>query len=86
MVSQKYPHLFAPIGIRNVKIRNRIVMLPHEPAFGGEDHMPTRKQVFYYRERAMGGVGLIVVPSMGVHPSGSYAHMIHASTSGAFPA
>lgn len=78
MVSQKYPHLFSPIRIRNVEIRNRIVMLPHEPAFGGEDHMPTRKQAFYYRERAMGGVGLVVVPSMGVHPSGSSAHMVHA--------
>lgn len=78
MASKKYPHLFLPITIRNVEIRNRIVMLPHEPAFGGEDHMPTRKQVFYYRERAMGGVGLVVVPSMGVHPSGSYANMVHA--------
>ena len=85
MDSQKFPNLFSPITIRNVEIRNRVVMLPHEPSFGGEDHLPTRKQVFYYRERAMGGAGLIIVPSMGVHPSGSYAHMIHAFDKASIP-
>jgi 2,4-dienoyl-CoA reductase-like NADH-dependent reductase (Old Yellow Enzyme family) len=85
MSSQNFPHLFSPITIRNVEIRNRVVMLPHETVYGGEDHLPTRKQLFYYRERAMGGVGLVVVPSMGVHPSGSYAHQVHAYNRDAIP-
>ena len=85
MSPQDFQHLFSPITIRGTQIRNRVVMLPHETVFGGEDHLPTRKQVFYYRERAMGGVGLVVVPSMGVHPSGSYAHQVHAFTRDAIP-
>jgi 2,4-dienoyl-CoA reductase-like NADH-dependent reductase (Old Yellow Enzyme family)/thioredoxin reductase len=33
----------------------------------------------------MGGVGLVVVPSMGVHPSGSYAHMVQAFNRASIP-
>jgi len=40
--------------------------------------LPTERDVYYYRERAKGGAGLIVVPSMIVHPSGSYINTIHA--------
>ena len=74
----KFPKLFTPITIRGVEIKNRVVFLPHLTLYGSEDHLPTRKEVYYYRERAKGGAGLIVVPSMGAHPSGSYINMVSA--------
>lgn len=70
--------MFTPIAIRGVEIKNRVVFLPHETLYGGGDHLPTKRQVYYYRERAKGGAGLIVVPSMGPHPSGAIAHQVFA--------
>ncbi|HOJ92726.1 MAG TPA: FAD-dependent oxidoreductase [Dictyoglomaceae bacterium] len=73
-----FKRLFEPISIRGVDIRNRVVFLPHLTLYASASHSPTERDVYYYRERAKGGVGLIVVPSMAVHPSGSYLNMIHA--------
>ncbi len=54
--------LFEPIKIGNVEIRNRIVMAP----FGGgggyaKDEMVTERAKAFYRERAKGGAGLILM-------------------------
>lgn len=73
-----FKKLFKPINIRGVDIKNRIVFLPHLTLYASADHLPTERDVYYYRERAKGGAGLIVVPSMIVHPSGSYLNTIHA--------
>jgi len=73
-----FKKLFEPINIRGVDIKNRIVFLPHLTLYASADHLPTERDVYYYRERAKGGAGLIVVPSMIVHPSGSYLNTIHA--------
>jgi 2,4-dienoyl-CoA reductase-like NADH-dependent reductase (Old Yellow Enzyme family) len=73
-----FEKLFSPITIRGVEIKNRVVFLPHLTLYASADHLPTERDVYYYRERAKGGAGLIVVPSMIVHPSGSYINTIHA--------
>jgi 2,4-dienoyl-CoA reductase-like NADH-dependent reductase (Old Yellow Enzyme family)/thioredoxin reductase len=75
---RRFEKLFSPITIRGVEIKNRIVFLPHLTLYASADHLPTERDVYYYRERAKGGAGLIVVPSMIVHPSGSYLNTIHA--------
>lgn len=54
-----------------------MVFLPHEPYYGSEDHLPTEKHQFYYEERAQ-GENSIVMPSLGVHPSGYYARQVAA--------
>jgi 2,4-dienoyl-CoA reductase (NADPH2) len=84
-MKSKFQKLFTPVTIGMVEIKNRVVFLPHETHYGGEDHSPTKQQLYYYRERAKGGVGLIVIPSMDVHPSGSYAHTISAYTRESVP-
>ena len=76
--AEEFTHLFAPITIRGVTIKNRVVFLPHLTLYANPDHTPSRRDVYYYRERARGGVGLVVVPSMIVQPSGSYINTIHA--------
>ena len=73
-----FQKLFTPVTIKGVEIKNRVVFLPHETHFGSEDHLPTKQQLYYYRERARGGVGLIIIPSMIVHQSGTYAHLVSA--------
>ena len=65
-----FPHLFSPIHIGRVALRNRTVFQPHFTALGGLDGMPTDDLVAYHEERARGGVGLIVTESHAIHPTG----------------
>ncbi|MFH1003212.1 MAG: FAD-dependent oxidoreductase [Chloroflexota bacterium] len=51
-------HLFQPIKIGNVEIRNRVEMAPVTDNFGVDDYVTERMKAFY-EERAKGGVGLI---------------------------
>ncbi len=54
-------HLFAPITIGSMQLKNRVVMPPmgtRYPSFGGT---VTQRLIDYYVERARGGVGLIIV-------------------------
>lgn len=64
--------LFSPIKIRNVEIKNRVVFLPHLPLYADQYFAPTDRTMYYYTERAKGGAGLIVVPSVITHPSGLF--------------
>lgn len=47
--------------IGGIKIRNRIVMPPMVTNYAGLDGEPTERMIEYYRARARGGVGLIIV-------------------------
>ena len=47
-------HLFAPITLRNLTIRNRIFSSAHVTALG-EKGLPTDRHVRYYEARAKGG-------------------------------
>ncbi|KAF1051913.1 MAG: 2,4-dienoyl-CoA reductase [Stenotrophomonas maltophilia] len=54
-----YPHLLAPLEIAGLALRNRVVMGSMHT--GLEDHLwDFGKLAAYYRERARGGVGLII--------------------------
>jgi NADPH2 dehydrogenase len=63
--------LFSEISIRNLKIKNRIVMAPMVcPGFNGEDGLFTLKNIERYRDRARGGVGLIIIEATCVNKTG----------------
>ncbi|MEN6590754.1 MAG: NAD(P)-binding protein [Fervidobacterium sp.] len=68
--------IFSPIMIRNVEIKNRVVFLPHLPLYTDQYYAPTNRTMYYYVERAKGGAGLIVVPSVITHPSGLFPSTI----------
>ena len=68
MTPTRYPHVFEPLVINGVPIRNRIVVPAHTTNYG-VDHMPSERHVDYHRERARGGPGLIIFESIRVHPS-----------------
>jgi 2,4-dienoyl-CoA reductase-like NADH-dependent reductase (Old Yellow Enzyme family) len=65
-----YTHLLSPFVIRGVRLRNRVVFQPHFTALGHLDGMPSDDHVAYHEERARGGVGLIILESMAIHPTG----------------
>lgn len=60
--------LFEPITLGNVEIRNRVVMTGHGTGMA-KDYLPTDQHVAYYRERAIGGVGLIGMAFPQIHPT-----------------
>ncbi|MEM7292157.1 MAG: FAD-dependent oxidoreductase [Pseudomonadota bacterium] len=61
-----YKHLFQPLKIGNKTLRNRIVFGAHTSNLA-ENGLPTERHVAYYRERAIGGAGMIVMEPMPVH-------------------
>ncbi|MDK2896593.1 MAG: hypothetical protein PWP04_713 [Candidatus Atribacteria bacterium] len=59
-----YPHLFSPGKIGKVEIPNRIVMPPMATNLGSAFGEVTPEQVEYYRRRAEGGTGLIIIENV----------------------
>lgn len=62
-------HLFQPGRIGGLEIKNRLVM-PPLVTWSAPDASVTDAHVAFYRERAQGGVGLVIVQATGVHPEG----------------
>lgn len=56
-----FPALFSPIEIGSMRLKNRIVMAPMESHLGNADGSVSRESIAYYRERALGGVGMVIV-------------------------
>jgi 2,4-dienoyl-CoA reductase-like NADH-dependent reductase (Old Yellow Enzyme family) len=64
-------HLFSPLSIKGVLIRNRIVSTGHDTDLGRHG-LPTEELIEYQRARAKGGAGLIIVQVVAVHESARY--------------
>ncbi len=60
-------HLYSPTSICPVELENRIVMSPHTVLYG-EGYLLSDRHIAYYRERALGGTGLIITEGGSVHP------------------
>ena len=76
-----YPHVYAPVRIGPVEVKNRLYLTPHGPmhtrdrsvdydlytrdADGGP--IPKPELIEYYRERARGGAGLIIQGGLNIH-------------------
>ena len=61
-----FPHVFDPVRLRHKTLRSRITFGAHTAnmADGG---LPGPRHVGYYRERALGGAGMIVVEPVPIH-------------------
>ncbi|MBW2028909.1 MAG: FAD-dependent oxidoreductase [Deltaproteobacteria bacterium] len=70
-----YPHLFSPIMVRSLEIRNRIVMTAMHLSYTPEGDV-TERLIEFYRARARGGVGLIIVGGCPIDEYGSMAGMV----------
>jgi len=77
--------LFTPLKIGNITVSNRIVFSAHLTNYA-EDFMPTERHSYYYRERARGGVGLIITEEHSTHPTDHpYEKLIHAFNPAVIP-
>ncbi len=61
MHDNKLSILFEPFQIRNMKLKNRVVMPPMHTKFASESGEVTERMISYLVERARGGVGLIIL-------------------------
>jgi 2,4-dienoyl-CoA reductase-like NADH-dependent reductase (Old Yellow Enzyme family)/thioredoxin reductase len=61
-----FPHVFEPLAIRHRTLKSRINFGAHT-ANMAEGGLPGDRHVGYYRERALGGAGMIVVEPVPVH-------------------
>jgi 2,4-dienoyl-CoA reductase-like NADH-dependent reductase (Old Yellow Enzyme family)/thioredoxin reductase len=61
---------FSKIAIGNVILSNRFLMAPVKTAFGNKVGEVTHKHLAYYRRRAEGGVGGIIVEPLYIDPTG----------------
>ena len=55
----RYPHLFEPITLNQVTLRNRIVSTAHAEVYA-EGGVPNERYIRYYEEKAKGGLGLAI--------------------------
>jgi len=60
-MAQNYSRLFEHAKIKNMSLRNRIVMSPMGTFSENHDGYPSSNQIEYYRARARGGVGMVLV-------------------------
>src|SRR5699024_12125883 len=78
-MSQLFPHLFEPITLGPVTIRNRIVSSGHDTVL--DDHGRIGDDLVAYHEaRAQGGAGLIVLQVSGVHETARYTNHVLMAT------
>ncbi len=63
-----YEKLLQPIELGPIKISNRIFNSPHGTTLS-HNGVVTDELIAYHQARAIGGVGLIILESMTLHPS-----------------
>jgi len=68
MLKHSYSHLFQPISLGKLEIKNRIVMAPMATMYTGEE--VNDRLVDFFRARARGGAGMIIVSHASPHPLG----------------
>jgi 2,4-dienoyl-CoA reductase-like NADH-dependent reductase (Old Yellow Enzyme family)/thioredoxin reductase len=86
MSKQEFKHLFSPVKIGNITLRNRIVCPAHCTAFFGEGEAPNERMARYLAARARGGVGMIVTPQNVVWPSSTSRSYVATCDDRAIPA
>lgn len=62
-------NLFSPLKLRNLELKNRIVVSPMQQ-FSAEDGFANDWHFVHYGSRAVGGAGLIITESVIVEPNG----------------
>jgi mycofactocin system FadH/OYE family oxidoreductase 2 len=62
-----FAHLLSPVDIGRVRAKNRIVFPAHRTNLAGKGRV-SEALIQYYRERAQGGCGLVVVGELSLHP------------------
>lgn len=68
----KYKNIFKPLTVKQMTIKNRVIMPPMGSNYGGQNGEFEEAHMDYYEQRAKGGTGLIIVENACVdYPLGS---------------
>lgn len=71
-MKSNYRHIFEPLSIRRMTMKNRIMMTPMGTNYGEQSGEMSFLHINYYEQRAKGGTGLIMVENASVDsPEGS---------------
>ena len=62
-----FDNLFEPLNLGNTTLSNRICLLAHRTNFAQSGRLNER-HIAYYRRRAQGECGLIILGELAVHP------------------
>ena len=80
-----FPHLFSPLQVGSVTLKNRILSSGHDTVMA-ENGQVTDRLVAYHEARAAGGAGLIILQVSGVHESAKYTyHVLMADSDDGIP-
>ena len=84
-MSALFPHLFSPLRIGAVTLKNRIVSTGHDTVMT-EGGLIGERLIAYHQARARGQCGLIIVQVAGIHDSARYSsHVLMCDTDAAIP-
>jgi 2,4-dienoyl-CoA reductase (NADPH2) len=73
----RYTHLFTPLRLGPLTVRNRVVFSAHLTNYA-HDGLPTEQHAAYYAARAEGGAGLIITEEHSTHVTDwPYEKLIH---------
>lgn len=75
-MAQRYQHLFSPLKIGPLTIKNRVIFGPHVTNHWSGDLLATPRAKAYYEERARGGVGMIIVGGAPVDETADYCPFV----------
>ncbi len=71
-MKRNFPHIFSPLTLRGMTMKNRVAMMPMGSDFAGHNGELSDEHIKYYELRARGGTGLILVENICVkYPEGS---------------
>jgi 2,4-dienoyl-CoA reductase (NADPH2) len=71
MSTPAYTHLFKPIQIKGLRLKNRITMAPLFLGYAGEGGTVSPLLLEHYRQMAAGGAAMIVVENAGITAAGN---------------
>ncbi|MBL8889151.1 MAG: alkene reductase [Planctomycetaceae bacterium] len=63
------PHLFQPVDLGGLRLKNRLVLAPMTRARAGQQRIPNSLMAEYYRQRA--GAGLVITEATTISPQGN---------------
>ncbi|NNK01278.1 MAG: FAD-dependent oxidoreductase [Desulfatitalea sp.] len=63
-----FDNLFSPLNLGQIELKNRIVYLAHRTNYARHGEL-TDQHIAYYKRRARGGCGLIIVGELSIHPN-----------------
>jgi len=67
-----YPHIFRPFTLKNLTLKNRIMVSGHFAGWWVDGGLPSDTFVDYVEERAKGGVGLFVIGATSPEPGSGW--------------